>query len=1027
MEAFLILEIEQTKDEAAIKAAYYKKLKTVNPEDDQEGFMRLRKAYEDALKYAKTPEEEVKEQEEDTTPSGQWVKKAAAIYERLSTRRDLAKWEELFDDDVFLSLEEEELCREKLLVFLMDHIYLPTKVWNLIDEKIHILNGDKKLFEKFPREFINYCEYKCRQGETIDFDLFTAEDDLAVEQYIGCYDKGYRMLDQDEIAAARTVLEEGKSLAIYHPYFEVFEMHLLHREEKVEELHALRDSLLERYPDNELIVFQTAEIALKLEEKDFALKLYEKLKADMKKHYMANLRLSYLYHELGRDKEAKKCAEVILGYGAGPEFRDLLTDINKGLREGYKETSKTNPDDAMEYGWCLLQDDAFFECMKLAEDLEGKVSPERETERKGLVCKTFLQAARVQESLDMALIWRDELLKRMPEENEEDYKEDIRRVKDSYFIRIQGYRMLGYADKTNFDKALSEIEELIAFVEDKEPGQQKDPAIFLEKAHILLDAERYDECDDVCFKVWDEYQLEVVFSILLKLASKRRDAGGVVQFGNRCIAQYPEYALAYEEMALVYLCLEKKEELEDILAKAKEAGVKSVFLDAYEYQHRNGRKEINLGEVLKDFNENYKSKIVEDGEIHLFEQAEKMILEYFYLAPSNYMLNEVGRFYMDTLHFDKAEMYFEKLLSEDPGDQFGYNNLGCIYKYTERYDKALVCFRKAMLYMDDEPNTYPYGNMGHTYERMGEFTEAALVYLQLAERFPERKNSSIRDIVTCLSRSGQHKRAIAYLDEHKDDDFSEMRRCYIGALVCLGADDKIRAGAYLQKFRELLGGDNGDTVNHVRYLELHVQYLLLYGEYNYAVEQMQKHCKKVIKLAKEDKMSFMEVGQDYADTLFYLTMYYDAYGQNMSGETKKAGVFDSLKTVFGKSNASSVNVGTGASFGIQLSAALEKVIADHHNDREDVFLYSHKELWWMRFMVSYWKRDGKLEEIFAELEKCNICRGCSENICLQMHAAKALLLEHKGEKEKAKEAYAEIGRLDPFDNYGRIRLRFWKE
>ena len=119
MECFLILEIEKTKDEAAIKAAYYKKLKTVNPEDDQEGFMRLRKAYEDAVSYAKTPEEEAQEKKEDTTPSGLWVKKAEALYERLSLRRDLSKWEELFSEDVFLSLEEEELCREKLLVFLM--------------------------------------------------------------------------------------------------------------------------------------------------------------------------------------------------------------------------------------------------------------------------------------------------------------------------------------------------------------------------------------------------------------------------------------------------------------------------------------------------------------------------------------------------------------------------------------------------------------------------------------------------------------------------------------------------------------------------------------------------------------------------------------------------------------------------------------------------------------------------------------------------------------------------------------------
>ena len=382
---------------------------------------------------------------------------------------------------------------------------------------------------------------------------------------------------------------------------------------------------------------------------------------------------------------------------------------------------------------------------------------------------------------------------------------------------------------------------------------------------------------------------------------------------------------------------------------------------------------------------------------------------------------------MDTLHFDKAEMFFEKLLAEDPGDQFGYNNLGCIYKYTARYDKALVCFRKAMLYMDDEPNTYPYGNMGHTYERMGEYAEAALTYLALVERFPDRKNSSIRDIVTCLSRSGEHERAVEYLNSHKHKDFSEMRRAYLGALICLDMGDKVRAGEYLQKFRELLGTDDGSTVNHVRYLEQHVQYLLLYGDYRYAVQQMQKHCKTLIKLAKEDKMSFLEVGQDYADVLFYLTMYHDACGAQVIEDAKKTGMLQSIKSAFGKKDTQEINAGTVAAFGIQLSAALDKVIAEHHNDQEDVFLYHHKELWWMRFMVSYWKRDGKLEEIFAEMEKCDICRGCSENICLQMYAAKALLLEHKGEKAKAREAYAKIGEMDPYEIYGRTKLRFWKE
>ena len=50
---FNTLGIEATKEEKKIKKAYRARLHAVNPEDDPDGFKRLREAYEEALKYAR--------------------------------------------------------------------------------------------------------------------------------------------------------------------------------------------------------------------------------------------------------------------------------------------------------------------------------------------------------------------------------------------------------------------------------------------------------------------------------------------------------------------------------------------------------------------------------------------------------------------------------------------------------------------------------------------------------------------------------------------------------------------------------------------------------------------------------------------------------------------------------------------------------------------------------------------------------------------------------------------------------------
>ena len=108
---FEILGIGETKEEREIKKAYREKLVTVNPEDNPEGFQRLREAYEEALILIRKPEKDV--QEEDS-PVTAYLKEVEKVYSSLSRRVDVKEWERLTKSSLLDDLELEEEIKWKL-------------------------------------------------------------------------------------------------------------------------------------------------------------------------------------------------------------------------------------------------------------------------------------------------------------------------------------------------------------------------------------------------------------------------------------------------------------------------------------------------------------------------------------------------------------------------------------------------------------------------------------------------------------------------------------------------------------------------------------------------------------------------------------------------------------------------------------------------------------------------------------------------------------------------------------------------
>ena len=95
MNNWSILGLEPTEDKELIKRAYMSGLTKHNPEDDPEGFSKLREAYENVLKEI---DEKAKNKENSNTPLGQFMQRLNDIYNDIHKRRDDNVWRELLED-----------------------------------------------------------------------------------------------------------------------------------------------------------------------------------------------------------------------------------------------------------------------------------------------------------------------------------------------------------------------------------------------------------------------------------------------------------------------------------------------------------------------------------------------------------------------------------------------------------------------------------------------------------------------------------------------------------------------------------------------------------------------------------------------------------------------------------------------------------------------------------------------------------------------------------------------------------------
>lgn len=215
-EAFEVLKIKKTNDRRKIKIAYKRLLPSYNPEDDEAAFLRLRQAYEVADKYAAYIEDDEEIHEDnlpiqvdiqtelksihitEDTPEEKRLKSITKMLENIDqspdTENDIQAWEQLFENDIFLSLEYGYAAKMRVVEYLTGKYMLKSRTIQYICEQMEQTEQNTYLWDAFPEEYAQFWLNKKRDiygytdfSETFNNNKNQALDKKALEIFFKNY------------------------------------------------------------------------------------------------------------------------------------------------------------------------------------------------------------------------------------------------------------------------------------------------------------------------------------------------------------------------------------------------------------------------------------------------------------------------------------------------------------------------------------------------------------------------------------------------------------------------------------------------------------------------------------------------------------------------------------------------------------------------------------------------------------------------------------------------------------------------